>query len=233
MNLDGPHPTWPIYKYQPINGNTLGNLAQGKLWASPPSAFNDPFECRLQRADQSDSLSHLRAQNPNLASQSDKELIQMAIARYEKEFAKLGIICFSQLPDNILMWSHYTDHHRGICLGFADSPATPIERAVYPVEYTDDYPALRFDRVWHGDGLARILHAKYSGWKYECELRTMNFDRTGLLDYPAPLTTIIFGLRTTQSDQHLIRTVAAAETSISFMKVTLDPEQYKLHIIPA
>jgi hypothetical protein len=130
MILDGPHPTWPIYKYQPINGHTLGNLAQGKLWASPPSAFNDPFECRLQRADQSDSLSHLRAQNPNLASQSDKELIQMAIARYEQEFTKFGIICFSQHPDNILMWSHYTDHHRGICLGFADSQATPIERGV-------------------------------------------------------------------------------------------------------
>jgi hypothetical protein len=61
----------------------------------------------------------------------------------------------------------------------------------------------------------------------------MNFERAGLLDYPAPLTTIIFGLRTTQSHQHLIRKVVAAETSISFMKVTLDPEQYKLHIVPA
>ncbi|HUJ50337.1 MAG TPA: DUF2971 domain-containing protein [Bryobacteraceae bacterium] len=231
MNLDGPPPSWPIFKYQPITTVTLSNLSERKLWASPAAAFNDPFECRLQRTSTPLGIERLRSENPHMAAMSDEALVLLAIDRYEQEFARFGIICFSQQADSILMWSHYGDHHRGMCLGFSHDEKTPLEQAIYPVEYTDEYPELRFDQIWHGEGLARVLHAKHSGWRYECELRQIMFDRTGLQDYPGRLTSVIFGLRTSKADEDLVRKLVGG--AVKFQRVSLDPLRYKIVITPA
>lgn len=233
MNLTGPPPTWPIYKYQPITTVTLSNLSKRKLWASSPSAFNDPFEFRLQRTNSPKGLDQLRLENPQLRHLKDEDLVELAIATYEQQIAKWGVMCFSQCGDDIMMWSHYADHHRGICIGFSHTEKTPIEEAVYPVEYTDDYPALRFDQIWHGEGLARVLHAKYSGWKYERELRRITVDRIGLQEYPGHLSSVIFGLRTSDADQDLVRRVVATDGTVEFVKISLDPVRYKLNMVPA
>lgn len=37
--------------------------------------------------------------------------------------ASLGIICFTRREDNLLMWSHYANNHKGICIEFdANAP---------------------------------------------------------------------------------------------------------------
>ena len=28
----------------------------------------------------------------------------------------MGVVCFSESYDNIIMWSHYSDNHKGFCL---------------------------------------------------------------------------------------------------------------------
>src|ERR1017187_1509632 len=102
MNLAGPPPAWPIYKYQPITTLTLSNLSKRKLWASPPSSFNDPFECRLQRTDSPRGLEQLRLDNPQLSHLKDEAFVSLAIAQFEQQFAKWGIVCFSQRADDIM-----------------------------------------------------------------------------------------------------------------------------------
>jgi len=34
-----------FFKYRGIDANTLSSLATGKVWFSPPSQLNDPFDC--------------------------------------------------------------------------------------------------------------------------------------------------------------------------------------------
>lgn len=34
----------------------------------------------------------------------------------DKMLQKFGVISFSEVNDNILMWSHYADQHHGFCL---------------------------------------------------------------------------------------------------------------------
>jgi hypothetical protein len=29
--------------------------------------------------------------------------------------SKVGVMCISEVPDDILMWSHYADCHKGVC----------------------------------------------------------------------------------------------------------------------
>src|ERR1700704_3968385 len=58
----------------------------------------------------------------------DKELtssdaaLEEALARLsavvQREISKRRIYCLTPIPHSILMWSHYADNHRGVCLEF-------------------------------------------------------------------------------------------------------------------
>jgi len=156
---------WQLYKYQAVNKMVLSNLAHRKLWASSPSAFNDPFEFRLQRTNDARGLEKLRNQNPHLTYLNDAELTKLAIENYESNIRSWGVICFTKVPDDILMWSHYADSHRGICLGFCgrDKAQDLNDVGLYPVVYTEEYPELDFSEIWSKDGLAKILWTKHVG----------------------------------------------------------------------
>jgi Protein of unknown function (DUF2971) len=47
-----------------------------------------------------------------------QNFIQEVSKRAEGEICKRTIYCLTPDPTSILMWSHYADHHRGICLEF-------------------------------------------------------------------------------------------------------------------
>jgi len=75
-----------------------------------------------------------------------------------------GLLCFSKHWWNPLLWSHYADRHKGICLGFDVSDAY-----VFKINYTD----LRtpFTLPLTENKMDGILSTKYSGWSYEDEWR--------------------------------------------------------------
>src|SRR5580704_16264537 len=49
-----------------------------------------------------------------LESMNDRVIEQFA--KGTREALRVG--CFSERNDSILMWSHYADHHRGICIEY-------------------------------------------------------------------------------------------------------------------
>lgn len=66
--------------------------------------------------------------------------IEESISQLKKQIRSLiqrcGVLCLSSLKDNIVMWSHYADHHKGIVLGFKpcfekDSVLTLLKPVVY------------------------------------------------------------------------------------------------------
>ena len=67
-------------------------LEYHQLYLSDPLSFNDPFDCQMQ----------IYAPNYDINDFS----------------ANVGIRCFSATYNNILMWSHYADGHRGLCIEF-------------------------------------------------------------------------------------------------------------------
>ena len=64
-------------------------------------------------------------------------------SKYCKEFQELvGISCFTEDCSNILMWSHYSDGHKGICLAYDVSSFASLSKtynitdgALFPVRY--------------------------------------------------------------------------------------------------
>ena len=44
--------------------------------------------------------------------------------------------CFSSTNKSILMWSHYADNHRGVCIGY---DFNKYKHLLYPIDYREDY----------------------------------------------------------------------------------------------
>jgi hypothetical protein len=85
-----------------------------------------------------------------------------------------GVICFSKGSANPLLWSHYGDRHRGICLGF-----DLANQYVMPITYSPDRLKLDIERRFSEGTLnesvesimRQILATKFQDWAYEDEVR--------------------------------------------------------------
>jgi hypothetical protein len=82
-----------------------------------------------------------------------------------------GMLCFSKDWHNPVQWSHYTDKHKGICLGFDIA-----EDTLFKVQYRDLRSSKEASRIianQHGtlDDTRKVLSTKYKHWQYEQEYR--------------------------------------------------------------
>lgn len=221
-----------LYRYQTINEYTLQALESGKYWAAKPSTFNDPFEFKLKAPTAADiqrikGVSEIRKMNPHLDKLSDFEVTSMANQYLQKTIENFGVICFTETSHSILMWSHYSNCHRGMCLGF-DIPNTD-HAGVYKVEYSRNYPDLDFGNIWHKDGVMKILWTKSPDWSYEKEWRLITVEGNKLEDYKGRLSQVIFGCRTSDVDKEEIRT-RLGKRSVKFFDARIDDAAYKINI---
>ncbi len=184
-----------LYKYlrfDPDSEISVRNLrtmlVDSHLYLSDPADFNDPFEFKIRMVLDDDKtlkdfLSLIfRASHPNSnAPQShiDKE-IESAAQRIRKHpheiFGALfethahGVHCLTPHAKSQLMWSHYGDSHKGICLQFRTSYDVKSFLAALPVDYCDDFPDFHIPSAPHTDTRTMMLR-KGKAWEYEGERR--------------------------------------------------------------
>lgn len=134
-----------VYHFLPADF-ALDDIAKQRMKISEINQTNDPFELWC--------VSH------------ENHQIRRALHEYkEKMAARFGFICFSERWANPLLWSHYADKHRGICLGF-DVGHTFVRKVAYVRERTP----LRVPVT--DEAADRLLWTKYWDWKYEEEWRS-------------------------------------------------------------
>jgi hypothetical protein len=124
----------------------LENLRRRRLKISRIMDLNDPFE--FLGADLSDRA------------------FRGALKRTKQRLSEgHGLLCFSKSWRNPVLWGHYADHHRGLCLGF-EVPRAFLTRVRYVDErfHAPPKPDLEFVRD--------LLFTKFSHWRYEQEYRT-------------------------------------------------------------
>ena len=91
-----------LYKYCDLHGIDI--LKRCRVKVTPPETLNYPMEC-VWRTEEQNEWDEIRP-------------VQMHHA-FLKELSKsFGIICFSEIPDSLLMWSHYATNHQGFVFGF-------------------------------------------------------------------------------------------------------------------
>lgn len=112
----------------------------------------------------------------------------------------LGVLCLSSKFDSPLMWSHYADQHRGICIEFDVSklPAGTVRNVNYGESREVSASAvqnwLRDDSAMARQEIERAcLLTKSREWGYESEYRLLG--RIGSQTSTASFKSITFGLK--------------------------------------
>jgi hypothetical protein len=128
-----------------------------------------------------------------------------ALRETRDEFAmRRGLLCFSTDWKDPVIWAHYSDKHRGLCLGF-EIP----EGKCRTIEYTSKRLKLR--AIPELVDAEALLFTKYTNWAYEREIRvwaSLNTEEHGLyFSY--------FG-----DELRLVKVIAGASCSLSESEIT-------------
>lgn len=221
-----------LFKYQPINLNTLRNLQSQSLFFGSPSKFNDPNDCaikaQLQRLLQRDvpkiredllsefsddelEIDQLRDELSGLGRVALRDRVQLHLHQFversrEDWLRRIGATCFSEKNSNLLMWSHYADGGRGLCLEF-DTAYDPMTRA-RPVGYPPAFPLLDPIPILLEDdfsGFIDLFCTKSQLWNYEEEWRALHSKAGTSFGYEArALKALYFGPEASLIDINLV-----------------------------
>jgi hypothetical protein len=92
---------------------------------------------------------------------------------------EFGLICLSEVPDDILMWSHYTKGHTGFLIGFDTANQLFAQPPLHRVEYTRERVLMGHYSDPRDPPISEIVKAlvktKSHDWSYEKEWRQMHF----------------------------------------------------------
>ena len=164
------------------------------------AAENQPGETREIMAimgEEGDLLKRIQKIARLLGRTEDDEKINIVYEQLEKMVKQMhtqlgeviGITCFSETPNNMLMWSHYANRHTGICVEYDFSRlfSTAADTLLFPVTYAKKRPLFPVDQMVVGpdgkvrsgqslpaDALVTIIKAltiKSDVWSYEREWR--------------------------------------------------------------
>lgn len=128
-------------------------LSKGRLKVSLLEDMNNPFEL-LGTA---------------LASRAHRNAFQ-AWKRHMNSTCR--VLCFSRRWENPVIWSHYSDKHRGVCIGF-DVPDENLLEVGYSAKRLES----QLEEHQQSDGKVtpdfsqKLLTTKFADWKYEDEVR--------------------------------------------------------------
>jgi hypothetical protein len=138
-----------------------------------------------------------------------------------------GVLCFSESWRSNLMWAHYADKHKGVCLGFD----VPEGEVLTKIRYVSRRIDSTFDRSQplggiDADHLAMCLNVKASGWKYEREHRLrvrLEQKRDGIyykpFDANVDLREVIIGARCSLSPEDVREAVGQPDSDVDIWAV--------------
>lgn len=174
--------------------------------------------------------------------------LQEAMARKLEEL--IGILCLSESADNLLMWAHYADSHRGFVIEF-DERSPFFDRRVNPddelrhlrkVSYSSKRPSLTLADV---ENFAPFM-TKGVDWEYEAEWRMLVLLDTAstvigegphavhLFEFPAQaITAVVLGSRMAAEKKEYVRKILSDSPHFSHVRCVeaeIDNEHYQVRV---
>ena len=235
------------FKFRKIDKHLIESLVSRELYFAKPDTLNDPFDCRL---DLEKSFTHAASSATDAQATKLKEALSSPklLKQWETQFSSVGICSFSLCSDETLLWSHYADQHKGVCLLYRFSQLFLIDSknrilGVSKVAYENDRLTewLKSASLDQNDPdnfrneLTKIyLTAKSPAWKYEKEARIIRFDPG---PFPVPhgcLEQICFGLETPRTDVDLVTKLAMSyHKGIKFCRMIRNESDFgiRMHVM--
>lgn len=237
------------YAFRSCSEYLYKSLINEQLNLSSPIVFNDPFDC------------------PVLELLNKNEDVTALLRQAYKECLKIA--CFTsntKLPQrdglkkniddkdeflNTLMWAHYANSHKGICIkyNFSSDISKIGDDDPNVVAYFKDVIYSSEDLVKYSNKDAINFYdaffLKGDDWKYENELRFLHYDKNGKGDYasidiPNCIEAIYFGLECSEDDRNSIMNVmkdkkfvkrdingkSVGEKLVEFYQMKIDKEHF-------
>ena len=191
-----------LYKFKSMSGSSrdqvLDIITNSRIYFSSPEQFNDPLDCApifaLAKSITDEFVKELLEDEAALARAAGKseeeiealrqaegvppERIAAAVTeRTRDELVKNArVFCLSASEVQPLLWSHYADSHRGVCLHFKAAPGSlfGLARAVdYRAERPSILVPLHYNKVDITDAMVRV---KGGFWGYVDEYRIIGHE---------------------------------------------------------
>lgn len=141
-------------------------LLEGRLPLTDPVRFNDPFDCRQ-------GFDHSGIKEKAHPTEDPEMMLAFATAKAENNWKhRYNLFCVSETFENILMWSHYSESHSGICLELSyDDSKRPTDCFFQPVRYSTHFSTIDSARNDDPEAVKTFYLTKSADWMYEKEWR--------------------------------------------------------------
>lgn len=244
--------TVKLYKYRIFNTYSIDSLITKKIWVSKPGDFNDPFDCpatwltltvtsRVATKDHNRLDQALRAAAHGYIQWDDWRLDELKKTAYKtvnsterlsyeqvEEIKNMGIYSLSKTADDVLMWAHYADEHKGFCIEY-----DMIDKSEGEFEFVSvDYDVTERFKIFADTDIDKLRREasrlKANQWKYEQECRLIYKEGNKAYSEPYLISSIIFGLRMPDSYRQAIRRILCDRSEIKFKEVCMGSQIFQL-----
>jgi|LQYC01.1.fsa_nt_gi hypothetical protein len=207
-----------LCKFRNINKFLIDTLVKGTIYCARPILLNDPFDCQVDIRKAVDhaitSLSGKKKQN--LIKLSKPNGLFDAI---QKSIKNVGVCSFSLVLEDPLLWSHYANGHKGLCLTyefpsqfFFGPGGVIILRVAYGENLLTEWlmekapeKAKINAKKFSNELVEKILSIKGKGWEYEQEARIICSQERAIPIAKDYLKQVCFGMNADESDISLIK----------------------------
>ncbi len=234
-----------LFKYRPPNDYLYEGLRNSTIHFSSPEELNDPFDCQV---DIERCLSKAIAESDGSVRAYLEILTRLPkfSSSLQGALKRVGICSFSLTLTDPLLWAHYADNHRGVCLTYrmdekffldkrnriiglapTEYGASPLRNWFRTVAPTLGEPA---SRAMGTEMCKKLFTVKGECWAYEKEIRAIR-EVPGSLEVPREsLVQICFGLRTSDKTIEAVR-ASIKDGNVKYCQVVRDGTDFGIQAI--
>lgn len=233
-----------LFKFKSMSGpsrdQVLDIMTNSRVYFSSPEQFNDPLDCAPTCAPAKpltdEFIKELLEDEAALAKAAGKSREELEALRQAEGVPpeRMGaavterirsalisdtrVFCLSASEAHPLLWSHYADSHRGICLHFKTTPGELFGLA-RAVEYRAKRPSILVPLQYNKDDITEtMVRVKGDFWGYEGEYRIIGHESPDwdvtlvnrLAEFPPELLCgVTLGMKIAAHDRQVLMTLAA------------------------
>lgn len=244
-----------LFQYRSINKFTILNLLNQELRLNSPKTFNDPYDGKLfiddeqskklainniikyLHIDKNNAEEFLRRSNEKSLIDKGKEIL------WDTAVEDSYVSCFSEEYKSILMWSHYSEYHRGICIKYNKKDLDSFSKiSLKNVAYIDERESITAEMIeeaceMNNEQVNEILNqsifTKSKCWEYEKEWRLVYFkdDKESIGDgfnvkSPKPVA-IYMGTNIKKEDRIFVENLCK-ERNIKLYQMKMKKDKFEL-----
>ena len=174
-------------------------------------------------------VNNIRLSNFNYFNDPADPLIKLnkeAFKAIEKYTNDIKIYSLSSEYNNFLMWSHYSNEHKGICIAYDISNINEYNNIILKkVRYTNSVILGDYEHIFDNYALnleshfISLFYLKHKNWQYENEYRIIADTKEEYIYLP--IKAIYFGMNASDDDIKLIKSLVKDDT-VKFYKMKPD-----------